>query len=97
MTTPPCRPADSFARLIHDFLVIAVVAFVTVGYLTGVDAIAGTARFAWNAIVLAGSTLLRIAGGFLTLVANGTYLGKAHGALTRRASVQRTNIASTFL
>jgi hypothetical protein len=53
------------------FFAIAAAAFVTLGYFTGVDAIAGTARFAWNAAVVAGSALLKISSGFLALVAKG--------------------------
>jgi hypothetical protein len=53
------------------FIAIAITAFVGIDYLTGADAIAGTARFAWNAIVIAGTGLSRVAGGFLALVAKG--------------------------
>jgi hypothetical protein len=53
------------------FIAIAVVAFIGLGYFADADAIAGTARFAWNAIVIAGNGLLRVAGGFLSLVAKG--------------------------
>ena len=53
------------------FIAIAMTAFVGIDYLTGADAIAGTARFAWNAIVIAGTGLSRVAGGFLALVAKG--------------------------
>ena len=53
------------------FIAIAITAFVGIDYLTGADAVAGTARFAWNAIVIAGAGLSRVAGGFLALVAKG--------------------------
>lgn len=65
------------ARLTHSlgwyatFLAIAITSFVGIDYLTGADAIAGTARFAWNAVVIAGNSLLRVGGGFLALVAKG--------------------------
>lgn len=53
------------------FFAIAVVAFLGLGYVTGTDAIAGTVRFAWNAVAIAAQGLLKVAGGFLALVAKG--------------------------
>lgn len=53
------------------FTAIAVTAFLGLGYFTGADAIAGTARFVWNVIVIAGAGLMRVAGGLLALVAKG--------------------------
>lgn len=70
-TSPPAARLTRSLGWYVTFLAIAATAFVAVGYITGVDAIAGTARFAWNAVVVAGSALLRIAGGFLALVAKG--------------------------
>ena len=54
-----------------SFLTIAIVAFVVIGHYTGVDAVAGTARFVWNAVVVAANGLMRAAGGLLALVAKG--------------------------
>jgi hypothetical protein len=53
------------------FITIAVAAFLGIDYFTGADAIAGTARFAWNAVIVAGNALLRVSSGFLALVAKG--------------------------
>ena len=64
-------PADEALGWYITFIAIAITAFVGIDYLTGADAIAGTARFAWNAIVIAGTGLSRVAGGFLALVAKG--------------------------
>lgn len=71
------EPRDAPTRLsgglgwYATFFALVVAAFVGIGYFTGADAIAGTARFAWNAIAVAGNSLLRAASGFLTLVAKG--------------------------
>lgn len=66
----PARLSRSLGWYV-TFLVLAAAAFLGIGYFTGADAIAGTARFAWNALVIAGNGLLRVAGGFLALVAKG--------------------------
>jgi hypothetical protein len=53
------------------FLVLALLLFVIVGYYTGVDAIAATARFLWNALAAVGNAVIRAAGGLLALLAKG--------------------------
>jgi hypothetical protein len=70
VSAPPVRQARSLGWY-ATFLGLAVTAFLGIGYFTNADAIAGTARFAWNAVVVAGNGLLRVAGGFLGLVAKG--------------------------
>jgi hypothetical protein len=50
---------------------LALILTVTVGYVTGLDAVAATSRFLWNATALITSGTLRAAGGLLLLLARG--------------------------
>jgi hypothetical protein len=67
------------------FFVLALFAFVAIGLLTGVDAIAATARFLWNALVVIANAAIRAAGSLLVLLAKGIgwrRLGRLATAIT---------------
>jgi hypothetical protein len=68
--SPPARLSGALGWYVI-FSAIGLGAFLGIDYFTGADAIAGTARFAWNAIAAAGNALLRVSSGFLALVAKG--------------------------
>jgi hypothetical protein len=53
------------------FFALAFILTVTVGYVTGLDAVAATSRFLWNATALITNGTLRAAGGLLLLLARG--------------------------
>jgi hypothetical protein len=53
------------------FLVLAVALFVAIDYYTGLNAVAATARFLWNALAVVAIAALRAAGGLLALLAKG--------------------------
>jgi len=53
------------------FLALALLLFVAVDHFTGLDAIAATSRFLWNAIALIANGAIRTAGGLLLLLARG--------------------------
>lgn len=53
------------------FLVLALWLFVLIDYFTGVDAIAATGRFLWNALAAVANGAIRAAGGLLALLAKG--------------------------
>jgi hypothetical protein len=53
------------------FIAIAVAACLAVGYVTGVDALAATARFAWNVLAATANAALRATGQLLGLIAKG--------------------------
>ena len=53
------------------FLVLALLLFVVVDHFTGLDVVAATSRFLWNALALAANSATRAAGGLLALLAKG--------------------------
>ena len=53
------------------FVLLAVVAFITIYYFTGRDALGATARFLWNGVVLAGEALINLLSGLLGWLARG--------------------------
>jgi hypothetical protein len=53
------------------FLVLALLLFLAVGYYTGVDAVAATSRFLWNALAAVANSAIRALGGLLALLAKG--------------------------
>lgn len=53
------------------FLLLAIGACLIVSAYTGLDIVAGTARFAWNILAVAANSILKLTGGFLALVAKG--------------------------
>src|SRR5262245_55258540 len=53
------------------FIVLAVALFVGIGYYTGLEVVAATARFMWNALAVVAIAALRAAGGLLALLAKG--------------------------
>ena len=53
------------------FFALAFILTLTVGYVTGLDAVAATSRFLWNATALITNGTLRVAGGLLLLLARG--------------------------
>jgi hypothetical protein len=53
------------------FFALALFLTVTVGYFTGLDAVAATSRFLWNATALITNGTIRAAGGLLLLLARG--------------------------
>lgn len=53
------------------FVVLALFLFVVVGYFTGVEAIAASARFLWNALAAVTNSAIRAVGGLLALLAKG--------------------------
>lgn len=54
-----------------NFVLIAVVAFLAIGAVTGQDALAAAARVFWNGFALIINSALRIFGGLLSLIAKG--------------------------
>ena len=76
-------PSETGAALIADrrlarghgwyatFLVLALVVFIVVDHFTGLDVVAATSRFLWNAVALAANSATRAAGGLLALLAKG--------------------------
>jgi hypothetical protein len=53
------------------FLVLALGLFIAVDYFTGLDVVAATSRFLWNAVALLANSATRAAGGLLALLARG--------------------------
>jgi len=53
------------------FICLAIVACLAVGYVTGIDALAATARFAWNALAAISNAAFRATGQLLGLLAKG--------------------------
>jgi hypothetical protein len=53
------------------FLALAVTAIVAVSHLTGVDVLAASGRFLWNALAVAANGAIRAAGGLLAMLARG--------------------------
>jgi hypothetical protein len=53
------------------FIAIAIVLFAGIGIISGVDAIAASARFLWDALAMIANGLLRAFGGLLMLLAKG--------------------------
>ena len=53
------------------FIVLAIALFVAIDYYTGLDAVAATARFLWNALAVVAIAALRAAAGLLALLAKG--------------------------
>jgi hypothetical protein len=53
------------------FLALALVLFAVVDHFTGLDVVAATSRFLWNAVALAANSATRAAGGLLALLAKG--------------------------
>jgi hypothetical protein len=53
------------------FLVLALLLFIAVDYFTGLDAVAATSRFLWNAVALLANSATRAVGGLLALLARG--------------------------
>ena len=53
------------------FFALAFILTVTVGYVTGLDAVAATSRFLWNATALITNGTIRAASGLLLLLARG--------------------------
>src|SRR5262245_8229219 len=53
------------------FIVLAVALFVGIGYYTGLEVVAATARFLGNALLVVAIGAVRAAGGLLALLAKG--------------------------
>jgi hypothetical protein len=53
------------------FLALAVIVFAVVDYFTGLDVVAATARFLWNALAATANAATRAVGGLLALLAKG--------------------------
>lgn len=53
------------------FIAISVVLFVGIGIIAGVDAVAASARFLWDALAVVANGLLRALGGLIMLLAKG--------------------------
>ncbi len=53
------------------FVVLALLLFAVVDHFTGLDVVAATSRFLWNAVALAANSATRAAGGLLALLARG--------------------------
>ena len=53
------------------FLVLALGLFIAVDHFTGLDVVAATSRFLWNAVALLANSATRAAGGLLALLARG--------------------------
>jgi hypothetical protein len=53
------------------FLVLAVTAIVAVGHYTGVEVLAASGRFLWNALAAVANGAMRTAGGLLAVIARG--------------------------
>ena len=53
------------------FIAIAAVLFVGIGIIAGVDAVAASARFLWDALAAVANALLRALGGLIMLLAKG--------------------------
>jgi hypothetical protein len=53
------------------FVALALILFVVVDHFTGLDVVAATSRFLWNALALAANSATRAAGGLLALLAKG--------------------------
>jgi hypothetical protein len=69
----PSRP-DNRRRIVGwwvTFLALAVTAIVAVGHYTGVEVLAASGRFLWNALALIANGAARTAGGLLAVIARG--------------------------
>ena len=53
------------------FLALAIALFIVVDHFTGLDAVAASARFLWNALAIVANSATRAAGGLLALLAKG--------------------------
>ena len=53
------------------FIVLALLLFIVIDHFTGLDVVAATSRFLWNAVALVANSAIRAAGGLLTLLAKG--------------------------
>jgi hypothetical protein len=69
-STAPGRRRRGFGWY-ATFVLLALIAFVTIYYFTGRDALGATARFLWNGVVLAGEALINLLSGLLGLLARG--------------------------
>lgn len=75
----PARPTGSFEERglssgrgwYATFFALALLVTVTVGYFTGLNAVAATSRFLWNATALVTNGTIRAAGGLLLFLARG--------------------------
>ena len=101
----PARPTGSFEerRLSSGrgwyatFFALALLVTVTVGYFTGLNAVAATSRFLWNATALITNGTIRAAGGLLLVLARGIGWRRLARLATATAGVGLSYSGGVFL